>query len=654
MPTPQQSILFRPDPNAYVLMRDTFRDVQSTLVSSTAYPGKGLRQVTGALLKTLAGALRGGSQTSSPVWGSSKILWTDNLGNGFARVPGRTFCALVTLEDFGSDVALGWDTATNTGDPRTVGHGWVNENGKLEAIAPGAKITFDSGTRNVRSAQYLIGVTLGDLGAVVWLSSFGTDDANAPAAGFTDQVGIPAYPSARVLWVNYADTTTPLYPYLSFLDSGNGGTTYPNGQCVQDARVVDPVSWSAVDALTATVDRFTRADSTTSLGTSTSGIAWATDAGTWGISSNQAYIQTASGFTRAYLANALPSGGDGIVSIFITAPNPATVGFGIMVRRQDSSNFLRLWNNSTNSIVLQTWVAGAFNATIGSTAFTWTAGQTYHWLLVMKGNKYRLWIDGVDVWGAWQTDSNNRFLTSRDVGLYSNNSAGNGTTRWDNLAIYPNTFTLPPEIQAGACPVVYVTGATLASDTFTDTDATALTSHSAEAGGAWTNILGTWTVQSNRASCAAASGSNMITQSLGTANAECSVDIITPASFPTTTVRAGICVRYVDSSNYLFVRLYKDSGTSEIEINETVAGSGLISHKVDLSAAAVAVNTTYTLKVQISADPNGGADLMHVLLDGKLRLSYKLRAPNAGTRFGLYRENTDDGCVFDNWSAKAL
>jgi hypothetical protein len=635
------------------LLRDTFADTVNPVVDGATLPLPGLRDVTGALLKNLAGALRGGSQTSSPAWGSSKIVWTDASGAGFARVNGRTFCALITLEDFGSDMALGWDTATGTGDPRTVGHGWLNENGNAEAIAPGMTPKIDQSGRFIRSAQYLAGVTLFDQGAVTWITSFAADTGGG---GMVDPYGVPICPSARVLWIDDDGTTTPLYPYISFLDSGNSSPTYPNGQCVQDARVVDVASWASADALASFVDRVTRADSATVPGGS-----WVVDSGTWGVSSNQLYIVTASGFTRAHVTGAIPSGGDGIVAVDITAPNPATVGFGFVVRWQDANNFIRVWNNGGNSIAIQTWVGGSFGATIASTAYTWTTGHVYRVFLIMKGNQYRIFI-----WdrtagafsdpfaGSWSTDSNNRFLTAQGIGTYSNNSAGNGTTRWDNFAVYPIAFALPAEILAGATPVVRALGATLAQDSFTDTNGVALTAHTAESGGAWTNILGTWTVQSNRASCAASVGSNMITQALGTANAECSVDIITPASFPTTTVRAGICVRYVDSSNYLFVRLYKDSGTSEIEINETVSGSGIVSHKVDLTAAGVAVATTYTLKIQIAPDPNGGDDLLHVLLDGKPRLSYKLRSANAGTRFGLYRENTDDGCVFDNWSAKAL
>jgi len=47
--------------------------------------------------------------------------------------------------------------------------------------------------------------------------------------------------------------------------------------------------------------------------------------------------------------------------------------------------------------------------------------------------------------------------------------------------------------------------------------------------------------------------------------------------------------------------------------------------------------------------------LVQVFLDGVPRLSYytPVGSPQ-GTRFGLVRNNIDDGVVFDNWVAKAL
>ena len=205
-------------------------------------------------------------------------------------------------------------------------------------------------------------------------------------------------------------------------------------------------------------------------------------------------------------------------------------------------------------------------------------------------------------------------------------------------------------------PVIFTAGSTLGSDTFTDTNGTRLQAHTPTAGGAWTEHQGTWTIQSNRATVSAAAGVNQATQDASSANVECSVDVITPATFTTTTLRAGIVVRRTDANNEIHARLFKDAtqpGADEIELLEYIAGVGGVVHKVNLGSY-FATSTTYALKVQVAADPNGGDDLLHVWLDGKPRISYKLSATNAGTRHGLHRDSIDDGAVFDNWVCKAV
>jgi hypothetical protein len=62
---------------------------------SSAVPGPGLRAVTDVESKifTTGSRLRGGGQ-DSPVWGESKVVWTQGDGSGFARSPGRPLAGL--------------------------------------------------------------------------------------------------------------------------------------------------------------------------------------------------------------------------------------------------------------------------------------------------------------------------------------------------------------------------------------------------------------------------------------------------------------------------------------------------------------------------------------------------------------------------------
>lgn len=620
------------------LLRDRFlTDRTAGNVDGTnAEPGPGARDVTDveSVIFTLADRLRGGGQTVSAVWGESKIVWP-----AISRAAGRVFVARVVMEDGKQDLAIGFASADSIGDPTADGHAWYAAGGGLKATTPGTTVVIDSGTRAIRPMMYLVVIMLDTTGATLMLSTISNDTGT----GMLDPLGIPQYPSARVVWIDRAGSAASLYPFVSYYSDTYG---YPNGHAIEDVRVLDVADWASGNALATVFDAFTRANSTTSLGG-----AWATDNGTWGISSNQAYLAGGSGFVRAYLANTTAAG-DGIVICNITVPTTATDSFGLMLRRQDANNFIRLWNNGqSNNIYLQTWVAGGFGAAINSTSQTWVGGQTYTIVVAMVGNRYSVWVDGV-LKMDWITDSNSRFITATSNGLFSINSPTG--LRWDNFGVYPLTVTLPDEVQDGAVPLIYTAGSTLASDTFTDSNGTSLSAHTAESGGAWTLHSSTWEINSNKAGCTGVTSGETghATQDAGVVDVECSIDITVPNPVDAgTVVRAGIVGRLEDVNNHYQIRLFVDPSQpaeDEVELIETIGGSGGIVHKVSM-ADFFTSGATYTLKVQFKSD------LIHVFLDGKPRISYYMQTGYpTGTNFGLYVADTDDGCTFDNWSVKAL
>ncbi len=111
-------------------------------------------------------------------------------------------------------------------------------------------------------------------------------------------------------------------------------------------------------------DQFDRVDS------NTIGSDWAV-VGTWGIDDEQAYLVTGTfpsfAYRQSYIADAL-------VTADITVPDDwsgSNYGFGLMLRVVDTSNYLRLWNDSGNAIKLQTWIAGNFGDTVDATGFAW-------------------------------------------------------------------------------------------------------------------------------------------------------------------------------------------------------------------------------------------------------------------------------------------
>jgi hypothetical protein len=635
------------------LFRDTFGTALAagSVDGSAAAPGRGLRAVTDVESKifTLDGRLRGGGQ-DTPVWGESKVVWTQPDGSGFVRSPGRTLAALILFEDtiIDADVAFGWATAADIGDPRADGHGFLQEGGgALKIITPSTTIPIETTKqRNVRPMQYLIGVTLNDLGAFVWYSTFGVVTGIQMTAFDT-----PQFPQARILWVEYTGTTDPLFPYISYfgkIDAPPEG--YPNGNSLEDLRVVDPPQWSQADSWAGFADRFGRDDSATSLGDG-----WSSVLGTWGITGGNAYLAVGNpptAFYRAVHDTGLPDG-HGIFQWDVTVPDATAAFFGLLFRYQDADNFFRIFISGTNALALQKWVDGGVS-TIGSNAQTWTAGQTYRITLHAEDGRFKVWVeDTLKINGT--SDDDLLGVTTMGIEILDDGSGRSGLSghKFDNIAAFPQTFTLPSTIRRGKCPDVLNGGSVLAQDSFTDDDGTLLPGHSPQAGAAWESDNSDWSIQSNQADPALhATKQTCCTQDLGVVDAECRVDIYYPAGVDD--FFYGIVGRYIDPDNWLGARLCQANyspGAHEVELIYMIGGASNVRHKINLGDHLTA-DTTYTLKMQFKGD------LIQVFLDGTPVLSYYTTDEDPlGTKFGLnadHASRTDDGGTFDHWIARAL
>jgi hypothetical protein len=483
---------------------------------------------------------------------------------------------------------------------------------------------------------------LNDVGAYILISSL----AAYTGIGSTDPVGIPKYPLARLLWSDYAGATTPLYPYVSYYQS----LGYPNGNSVEDMRVVDVTIWTTADFLAVMADRFTRADSATDPGTG-----WTAVAGTWGISSGQAYVAAdeAAGNLDYMFRDGVNA--DGLFTFRVKLPSAGASMCYCILRAAAGVKFISVTINlGTSTLKIEVWDGGPNPAhELASTAYTWVNGTTYDITVGAYGNKYAVWVNSV-LKIAWTADAGSHFLTATGVGYGvrgRNVIATWADHRFDNIAAYPHTITIPSELAAGKVPDVLVGGATLASDTFADTNGVRLFSHTPTLGGSWTEHLGVWTIQGNKASLVPVIGQNFVTQNLGITDAELTVDCITPGSFTTDYITSGFVMRYVDPYNYLTTRLTMSPaqvGQDEIELHECINNVDTVVKKVNL-ANYYAVGTTYAFKVQCKDD------LIQVFLDGKPFLSYYIAISSPlGTRFGLTQTLNDDGTMFDNWVAKAL
>lgn len=203
-------------------------------------------------------------------------------------------------------------------------------------------------------------------------------------------------------------------------------------------------------------------------------------------------------------------------------------------------------------------------------------------------------------------------------------------------------------------------GAQLAADSFTDTNGVQLAAHTPTAGPAW-SASADWTIQSNRASNATASGVSLALQDVGSNNVEVEATIRTPASFIDGRVRVGL-VLAAAGNTYIAVQPFRDDQTQlqngEVEVIECIEGSDLIEHKVPLGDIWAAA-TNYQLRAQyITDDPRYPAGLVKVFLhDGSDFINVVDLATSqlfTGTQAGLYRNALDEGSTFDSWSAKAL
>ncbi len=347
----------------------------------------------------------------------------------------------------------------------------------------------------------------------------------------------------------------------------------------------------------------------------------------------------------------------------------------MMLRRVDNNNFIRVGSNNANQIVIQTWVAGAFGAQIAGTAHTWTAGQTYDLVVACQGAKYRLWIDGVDKYSNWQTDANSRHLTGTGFGLYAGlGLAQSVNVRFDDMAAFPHTYALPVTFATAAIPVILTGGSTLVSDAFPDANGVRLNARPSAVGGTPTEHTGTWTVQSNKASCSLAAGVNLVTWAAGQADVEVVCEITAPATLSarggaeTGQVYAGPAARVnAGGTTYIAARIRRDTDqiqSDEIELMAYVAGSPVtgaasgVIHKVNTSTSWNA-SGNYRVRLQIKGT------LVHVFagvdVSGTDEPLISWQIPTAdqasfasNTRAGLYILDLDDGSVIDNLVVKAL
>lgn len=171
-------------------------------------------------------------------------------------------------------------------------------------------------------------------------------------------------------------------------------------------------------------DDFTRVDSTTSLGTATTGEAWTAHFGTWGISSDKAYCVTAGGDAVATIDSTRSD-----MTLEVSYTPGAASGAGIVFRATNHLNYLLVLCTTGVGISLWQRVAGSYTQLANSaTGGSFTAGVTYQVKVVAASTSIITYKDGVQT----LSHTTSQFLTGTRVGLRENATS---TTRWDNLTV---------------------------------------------------------------------------------------------------------------------------------------------------------------------------------------------------------------------------
>lgn len=171
------------------------------------------------------------------------------------------------------------------------------------------------------------------------------------------------------------------------------------------------------------LDTFTRADSTTTMGgTETANLVWQKTSGTWGISTNQAYSQSGTTDSYAYID---VGSADIDVSVKITAFTGANEQ-GLCFRLVDTNNFYRLLRSTATTLLLQKRTAGSYT-TIKSVTKTMANGDVFR--VRAYGDSIMCYLNGSLVIST----VNSGYNTATKHGF--GNGTGNSTARFDDFQI---------------------------------------------------------------------------------------------------------------------------------------------------------------------------------------------------------------------------
>lgn len=176
------------------------------------------------------------------------------------------------------------------------------------------------------------------------------------------------------------------------------------------------------------------------------------------------------------------------------------------------------------------------------------------------------------------------------------------------------------------------------SDTFTRADS-AVSLGSADTGQAWTAVVGTWGITSNKGYCATAGNSEKVA-TVEAALADCSIQVTMRASGDPVASGGGITFRRSDATNYLIAVIESNA----LRVYKRVAGAFT---SLGFYSFTPLTTTDYVVKVTLVGST------IKAFLDGTERVSVSDSHNSTATLHGL--RDFHDGPLwrFDNFTVSA-
>lgn len=192
-------------------------------------------------------------------------------------------------------------------------------------------------------------------------------------------------------------------------------------------------------------DSFTRGNSSTTLGTPTTGPAWSAVVGTWGIASNTGYLATSGGALNLATLEA----GFGITVVAKVTLSTVATGAGLAFRATDIENYWRLVAQASDYALIRR--SGGADTTIGTGGSTPANGDVL--LVVLAGTSITCYVNGTQV--ASTTSSVNQAVTKHGLAATSGATAA----RFDSFSVQHRTTVALDRTSGASCKITLTASA---------------------------------------------------------------------------------------------------------------------------------------------------------------------------------------------------